>query len=750
LAVAGTVGWTAHARSAERAEAGRRAEEFLGDADRLEQAGHWAEALALVERAEAVLGGTGDAGLNDRVRQRKRVLGLVLRTEAIRIEVTADRDYDFNFELGDRFYAEAFREYGLDIDALSPAAVAERLPGGAARGEVVATLDDWARVRRLVREEGDRGWEHLLAAARAADPDSWRDRVRATWQQTRPYDRDKPYVAWEMKRERILAAGRDRGPAGATLKELLETAPLDQLQPGMVIYLAEIAGHHPTVLAMLREVQRRRPGDFWLNHTLATQLELTRPAEAVPFFRAALALRPDTPSVVANLGWALSNSDQFDEAIAIYKRALQLKLNFIRAQHNLGVTLARKGDLGEAVAAFRQAIRLQPGNWVALYNLGTALCEQGRVGEAVDTLRESIRLRPSNARAYNNLGIALDKSGAVDEAIAAYREAIRLGPNLAAGHCSLGKALFERKRDYDGAVAAFRRVIELQPNLHSHYINLGSALTHQGALDPAIAAYREAIRLKPDDVLAHKALAGVLGLKGAWGEAVVVIRELVRLQPDNAEFRFALSDALDAKGDLDAKRGDLDEATAAYREAVRLKPLDVPARRGLVHVFTRKGAWDEVLVVSRELVRLEPATAEFQATLGRALAAKGKLDEAIGAIREAIRLQPDEFTWRLYLSYSFLLKRAWDDLAATARDAIRLKPDSAEAHCNLGHALRGQGHYQEALAAFRRGHELGSRIPGWRYPSARWVKECEALAAAAEKHRTPGPKEVAPLRPPRK
>src|SRR5262245_43008546 len=73
LAVAGT-GWTAHARSAERAEAARRAAEILDDADRLEQAGRWAESLTLVERAEAVLGATGQAGLRDRVRYKKRVL----------------------------------------------------------------------------------------------------------------------------------------------------------------------------------------------------------------------------------------------------------------------------------------------------------------------------------------------------------------------------------------------------------------------------------------------------------------------------------------------------------------------------------------------------------------------------------------------------------------------------------------------------------------------------------------------------
>jgi serine/threonine-protein kinase len=39
--------------------------------------------------------------------------------------------------------------------------------------------------------------------------------------------------------------------------------------------------------------------------------------------------------------------------------------------------------------------------------------------------------------------------------------------------------------------------------------------------------------------------------------------------------------------------------------------------------------------------------------------------------------------------------------------------------------LARQGKFAEALAAVRRGHELGSKRPGWRYPSAQWVRQAE-------------------------
>jgi serine/threonine-protein kinase len=70
---------------------------------------------------------------------------------------------------------------------------------------------------------------------------------------------------------------------------------------------------------------------------------------------------------------------------------------------------------------------------------------------------------------------------------------------------------------------------------------------------------------------------------------------------------------------------------------------------------------------------------------------------------------------------------------AECRKAIQLRPDFPDAHCSLGHLLRQQGRFEESLASFRGGHELGSKRPGWRYPSAQWVRDAERLVALDRK-----------------
>ena len=89
-------------------------------------------------------------------------------------------------------------------------------------------------------------------------------------------------------------------------------------------------------------------------------------------------------------------------------------------------------------------------------------------------------------------------------------------------------------------------------------------------------------------------------------------------------------------------------------------------------------------------------------------------------------------------------KQAWDEAIAAAREAIRCKPDLAQAHCNLGHLLQKKGQLREALEALQRGHELGSKNPSWRYPSAQWIQECQELLKESEAKQGVTPPTVEP------
>jgi tetratricopeptide (TPR) repeat protein len=128
-------------------------------------------------------------------------------------------------------------------------------------------------------------------------------------------------------------------------------------------------------------------------------------------------------------------------------------------------------------------------------------------------------------------------------------------------------------------------------------------------------------------------------------------------------------------------------------------------------------------------VRLQPDLPNVLVNLGTTLAAQGKHAEAEKVFRSALQRWPKDPKAHNSLGNALADQRKHAEAEKVFRTAVRLQPSYANAHCNLGDVLRTQGRFAEALDALKRGHELGSRHPGWRHPSAGWVREVEQLVA---------------------
>jgi tetratricopeptide (TPR) repeat protein len=453
-----------------------------------------------------------------------------------------------------------------------------------------------------------------------------------------------------------------------------------------------------------------------LGAALAAQGKLD---EAIVCYKKAIRLDPKHAFAHNNLGNALKRQGKLDEAAAEYRKAIALDPKSAPMHDHLGRTLVQQKKLDEAVAEYRKAIALDPKYAPAHCNLGIALKDQGKVDEAIAEYRKAIALKHDDVAAHNNLGNALRDQGKVDEAIAEYRKAIALDPALAPAHNNLGNALKVQGRP-DEAIAQYKEALRIKPDYPEAHYGLGLALAGERKLDEAIAAYRKAIALKPDYAEAHYDLGNALRGQDKLDEAVAAYRKAITLKPDYAEAHCNLGEVL-------KRQGRPVEAVAEYKEALRIKPDLLEARNNLGSALHDQGRLDEAIAEYKQALRIKPDHPEIHYGLGLALHDQGKLDEAIAEYRKAIALDPKEAKAHNNLGNALLKQGKLDEAIAEYREAIGLQPDRALAHCNLGFALQQRGEFREALGELRRGHELGFKRPGWPYPSAQWVLQCERL-----------------------
>jgi predicted Zn finger-like uncharacterized protein len=355
----------------------------------------------------------------------------------------------------------------------------------------------------------------------------------------------------------------------------------------------------------------------------------------------------------------------------------------------------------------------------AMIDRGNRLLDQGQVPEAEAAFREALRLKPRFPQAQHNLGIALEGQKDLDGAVAAYERAIALDRKYAKAHNNLGTAL-RAKGDLDGAIAAWRKAIDIDPKHALAHNNLGNALHDQGDLDGAIAAWRQAIALDPKYAPAHYNLGLALADKGDLDGAIAAFRQAIELDPKDAPAHGSLGNALCDKKDVDG-------AIAEYRQAIALDPKDAKAHNNLGGVLRAKGDLEGAIAAFRQAIELDPNYANAHNSLGTILYDKQDLDGATAAYRTAIALDPKLAYAHKNLGLALYYKRDLEGAIAALRAAVNLRPDDPEAHCHLGNLLREQGRFALALEELRRGHHLGIKHPGWPYPSAAWVRECERI-----------------------
>jgi tetratricopeptide (TPR) repeat protein len=576
-------GWVMRDRAARQAKAVNDLDLALERAELFQGQGQRPEALAALERAELlsrqvpadVARDARLAAVKERLDAEARDQDFLNQFEDIRLRVASQVDVEENHFSSKAVYPEirkALRNFGIEIGITAAAEASDRIKGRPEpiRRHLVAALDE------CLRWPDARAW--LLAALAATDNDAWRMGVRQAW------------VQGDLQ----------------TLEHLAQGADVRKQPPSFLLLVAKTlpAQMGPTRLELLRRIQRSYPADLWANHDLAYELEKSgQPAEAVRYYTAALALRPDNPGIYLNRGAALRAAGEVDAAIVDVHQALALAPRYAMAHNNLGIALQAKAQVDEAIAAYREAIRLNK----------------------------------DYADAHNNLGNALDDKGQVDEAIGEYREALRLNKDYAEPHCGLGNVLRVKGR-LDEAIAECREAIRLKKDLTEAHNNLGAALVAKGQLDEAIAACREALRLKKDYAYAHNILGEALKHKRQLDEAIAESREAIRLKKDFAEAHFNLGEALLYKGQVH-------DAIAEYREAIRLKKGFAVAHFGLGNALGAKGQLDEAIAALHEAIRHKKDFAEAHCNLGFTLRQQGRFVEALKAVRRGHELGSQRPNW---------------------------------------------------------------------------------------------------------
>ena len=139
--------------------------------------------------------------------------------------------------------------------------------------------------------------------------------------------------------------------------------------------------------------------------------------QAVEAYERALALAPNDPQVLNNLGYSLYLDDQFVAALKRLKQAARYAPGAPAVHNNLGLVEARLGKYDDAFKSFVRA----GGEYDARLHMAQLLKSVGRDRDAIRHYEAALRIQPDAAAVLEHLAELYERTGRPKDAEAARR-----------------------------------------------------------------------------------------------------------------------------------------------------------------------------------------------------------------------------------------------------------------------------------------------------------------------------------------
>ncbi len=439
---------------------------------------------------------------------------------------------------------------------------------------------------------------------------------------------------------------------------------------------------------------------------------------AIKYYEQALAIQPNSPELIANLGNLYAEQQQWDKAIAAYERALSLKPNFSGVYRNLAKVLERTDRPQRAADNWYKALQLEP-DWATpedYFKLGTILQRQQKNEPAITCYRRAIALNPQLTPAYLNLGAILLRTGQLQLALNLQQQLSAQKPNSAALYLYQGMIL-KIQQKWQSAIATYQRAIELEPQLWEAHYQLAEIYSQQEQWSEAAAAYRRASKSQSNSSWLYHNL-GYANLKlQRWSESYQALAKAVALNPPFVWSHFHLATAAMALGQRQTAIISLLRAIAIEQNLSGVyKKLGIALRQEYLRSGNSTKAFSavtsqELTAVVQNLQQLSPPeqTPEFYSQVAANLTEHKQYIGAAIFYSLAAQLQPDNIQITNQGKRVKQLQQQLETGIDELRQRIQQAPAQPWSYIELGNILADLGEFEDARAL----HRQTSVLHGW-------------------------------------
>jgi tetratricopeptide (TPR) repeat protein len=231
-------------------------------------------------------------------------------------------------------------------------------------------------------------------------------------------------------------------------------------------------------------------------------------------------------------------------------------------------------------------------------------------------------------------------------------------------------------------VLALRMLGTIDTTLLSAYATLrASDLIELDRLEEGLELMKETATLLPTNALIAYDLGVTHAKRGENDNAIAAFNKAVKLDNDFPE-------ALNNLGVALTELGKYDEAIASYEKALSKRPDYAAALYNLADALLEKKRFDEAIKNYQKALKLEPKDPDILFNLGVAYHKNNQFPEAIESYNKALEFTPDDPEILHQLGMSLFKAEKRTDAISVVRQALEMRPGDRKIRKTLSEMLR--------------------------------------------------------------
>lgn len=291
-------------------------------------------------------------------------------------------------------------------------------------------------------------------------------------------------------------------------------------------------------------------------------------AQAVPYYRKALAISPNAPGLRLNLGLAFFKSGDMKSAITEFAQVLhETPPNTPEAQRLtilLGMAHYGLAQYAEAVPFLKTSAARDPQNLPLRLALAHSCLWSKQYPCVLDVYHQILQLNAESAEADMLAGEALDEMKDTSGAIEQFRAAVKANPNEPNVHFGLGY-LYWSQRQYAEAEPEFKMELANDPQHAQSMLYLGDLYLQSNRAGEAASLLEKAAQIDSSLWRAHLDLGILYADQGRNDDALRELQIAARQQPEDVNVHWRLARLYRAMGRTADAKTELEKASSLHK-----------------------------------------------------------------------------------------------------------------------------------------------------------------------------------------